>query len=105
MIQQTSDPTQIQNILSRAINPSIKPLHPASSSAIMSTATHPHYVPASTLTPALPGTGRGSQQGKYKDIVLMDEYGEEIPMKRKNRTSTDDASPDQKRQRFLERNR
>ena len=70
-----------------------------------SSATHAHYMPASALTPAPAGTGRGSQQGKYKDIVLMDVNGDEIPMKRKNRTTSDDASPDEKRRRFLERNR
>jgi len=49
--------------------------------------------------------GRGSQQGKYKDIILKDEYGDEITMKRKQRINQEDSTPEEKRGRFLERNR
>ena len=49
-----------------------------------------------------------SNQGKYKDIILEDEdsmkEGSESGGKRRGRTS-EDLTPDEKRRKFLERNR
>lgn len=50
-------------------------------------------------------SGGGSSQGKYKDIILKDEFGEDIMLKRKGRTTSEDSTPEEKRRKFLERNR
>lgn len=48
----------------------------------------------------------GSNQGKYKDIILDDEFSlSDDGMGGKRKRSFEDSSPDDKRRRFLERNR
>lgn len=52
-----------------------------------------------------------SSQGKYKDIILVDEKSndssgsENFEMPGKRKRSSEDATPEEKRRRFLERNR
>lgn len=50
-------------------------------------------------------TPSSSSQGKYKDIILEDELGDIELGKRRGRTPGEDYSPEEKRRRFLERNR
>jgi len=109
VIQQTADPLQAQQVIFQH-QQQHQQQQQQQQQEINKTVVHPSIKPVvllnqATLSQQINARGRGSSQGKYKDIILKDEFGEDIMLKRKPRTSAEEVEPEEKRRKFLERNR